>query len=53
MQAVALLLHKGFVLAKQPTLRDIAVEAGVSASTVSRVLNYKPGIGAETRSRVK
>jgi DNA-binding LacI/PurR family transcriptional regulator len=39
-------------LAKQPTLRDIAEKAGVSASTVSRVLNDQPGIGAETRARV-
>jgi len=37
---------------KQPTLRDIAERAGVSASTVSRVLNDRPGIGAETRARV-
>ena len=39
-------------MAKQPTLRDIAERAGVSTSTVSRVLNDQPGIGAETRARV-
>ncbi len=32
---------------------DIAKKAGVSASTVSRVINDKPGIKAETRALVK
>ena len=35
------------------TIYDIAKEAGVSASTVSRVLNNKPGIKAETREKVR
>lgn len=35
------------------TIYDIAKEAGVSASTVSRVINDKPGIKAETRKRVQ
>lgn len=35
------------------TIYDIAKEAGVAASTVSRVINDKPGIKAETRKRVK
>lgn len=35
------------------TIYDIAKEAGVAASTVSRVVNNKPGIKAETRERVK
>jgi LacI family transcriptional regulator len=39
-------------MAKQPTLRDIAEKAGVSVSTVSRVLNDQPGIGTQTRARV-
>lgn len=39
-------------MVKQPTLRDIAERAGVSSSTVSRVLNDQPGIGSETRARV-
>lgn len=34
------------------TIYDIAKEAGVSASTVSRVVNHKPGIKEETRKRV-
>ncbi len=34
------------------TIYDIAKEAGVSASTVSRVVNKKPGIREETRARV-
>ena len=34
------------------TIYDIAKEAGVSASTVSRVINNKPGIKAETREKV-
>ncbi len=35
------------------TIYDIAREAGVAASTVSRVLNDKPGIKAETREHVR
>jgi LacI family transcriptional regulator len=39
-------------MANAPTLRDIAEKASVSVSTVSRVLNDQPGIGAQTRARV-
>ena len=35
------------------TIYDIAKEAGVSGSTVSRVINNRPGINAETRKRVQ
>lgn len=35
------------------TIYDIAKEAGVSASTVSRVINNKPGIHPETRKKVQ
>nr|WP_296834437.1 LacI family DNA-binding transcriptional regulator [uncultured Marvinbryantia sp.] len=35
------------------TIYDIAREAGVSASTVSRVINHKPGIREETRRRIQ
>lgn len=35
------------------TIYDIAKEAGVAASTVSRVINNKPGIKAETREKVQ
>lgn len=34
------------------TIYDIAKQAGVSASTVSRVLNNRPGINGETRKKV-
>ena len=34
------------------TIRDIADEAKVSCSTVSLVLNRRPGVGIETRKRV-
>src|SRR5512144_197214 len=33
-------------------LQDIAARAGVSEATVSRVLNGKPGVAAETRLAV-
>lgn len=35
------------------TIYDIAREAGVSASTVSRVINNKPGIKESTRKRIQ
>lgn len=35
------------------TIYDIAREAGVSASTVSRVINNKPGIKDSTRRRIQ
>jgi LacI family transcriptional regulator, galactose operon repressor len=35
-----------------PTLADVAASAGVSIATVSKVLNGRAGVGAETRSRV-
>ena len=35
------------------TIYDIAKQAGVSASTVSRVINNKPGIGKVTRQKVQ
>jgi DNA-binding LacI/PurR family transcriptional regulator len=39
-------------LSKRPSLRDIATLTDVSVSTVSLVLNDRPGISEETRSRV-
>jgi LacI family transcriptional regulator len=39
-------------MTKSPTLREVAEKAGVSISTVSRVINDQPGIGSETRARV-
>ncbi|MGH8878626.1 MAG: LacI family DNA-binding transcriptional regulator, partial [Stackebrandtia sp.] len=36
----------------RPRLSDIARQAGVSEATVSRVLNDKPGVGAETKQAV-
>jgi LacI family transcriptional regulator len=35
-----------------PTARDVAKQAGVSTSTVSRVMNHDPRISPETRDRV-
>lgn len=34
------------------TIHEIAREAGVSASSVSRVINGKPGVNAQTRAKV-
>lgn len=39
-------------MTKPPTLREVAEKAGVSISTVSRVINDQPGIGSKTRARV-
>jgi LacI family transcriptional regulator len=38
---------------KPPTIKDVAGMAGVSAQTVSAVINDKPGITDETRVRVR
>jgi LacI family transcriptional regulator len=35
------------------TIYDIAKLAGVSASSVSRVINDKPGVNPETRRKIK
>lgn len=39
-------------LASRPTIGDVARLAGVSTGTVSRVLNDRPGVKAQTRSQV-
>ncbi|MDT2754946.1 LacI family DNA-binding transcriptional regulator [Enterococcus pseudoavium] len=36
-----------------PTVKDVAKKAGVSPSTVSRVINDHPSISAETKQRVR
>ncbi|HEY5457758.1 MAG TPA: LacI family DNA-binding transcriptional regulator [Acidothermaceae bacterium] len=41
------------LLSERVTIAQIAADAGVSAMTVSNVLNGKPGASDETRSRVK
>ena len=38
---------------RQPTINDVAREAGVSKKTVSRVINQSPLLNAETRARVE
>lgn len=38
--------------AKRPTLYDVAADAGVSAMSVSRVLNEHPDVSADMRQRV-
>jgi LacI family transcriptional regulator len=42
-------------MSSQPrvTIKEIAEEAGVSQQTVSRVLNNRPDVAAETRQRIK
>jgi LacI family transcriptional regulator len=42
----------GGALAKKPTIEDIARLAGVSRTTVSRVLNHRPDVDRETREHV-
>jgi LacI family transcriptional regulator len=39
-------------MAKHPTFREIAKRADVALSTVSQVLNNRPGVALETRHRV-
>jgi hypothetical protein len=46
------LLKKGEVVSRKPTIAEIALEAGVSLPTVSRVLNERPDVAPETRQRV-
>lgn len=35
-----------------PTIKDVATKAGVSAASVSKVINDRPQVSAETRARV-
>jgi hypothetical protein len=37
----------------RPTIHDVAQAAGVSAMSVSRVLNGRPGVGAQTARRIE
>lgn len=37
---------------EQPTIRDIAIELGISISTVSRALRNQPDVNKETRKAV-
>lgn len=37
----------------RPTIKQVASEAGVSTQTVSRVINERPDVSAETRRRVQ
>jgi LacI family transcriptional regulator len=39
-------------MARKVTIHDVARQSGVSVSTVSLVLNNKPGVSQETRTRV-
>ena len=40
-------------MAGKVTARDVAKAAGVSPATVSLVFRDRPGVGAETRDRVR
>lgn len=39
--------------AHAPTIRDVAREAGLSVTTVSRVLNQLPDVSLQTRDHVR
>lgn len=47
--------RQGVTMAKRVSIKDVAVRAGVSVTTVSHVLNEVPGkrISEETRVRVR
>jgi LacI family transcriptional regulator len=45
-------MKKASVMATKMTIRDIGRLAGVSIATVSRVLNEKPDVDADTRARI-
>ena len=45
--------EQGGVNVKVYTIRDIAKLAGVSVTTVSRVLNHRPDVNSDTRARVE
>jgi len=40
-------------MGKKTNIRDVAKEAGVSVATVSRILNGKPDVAEETRTKVE
>ncbi|WP_424211454.1 LacI family DNA-binding transcriptional regulator [Streptomyces sp. BI20] len=40
-------------MARRPTIKDIARQAGVSESAVSFALNDRPGVSRETRARIR
>lgn len=41
------------LIKKKTTIYDVAKEAGVSRQTVSRVLNHRPDVSRETRTRIE
>lgn len=43
----------GTNMRRQPTLQDVANVVGLTANTISRALNDKPGVSAATRARIK
>ena len=40
-------------ITRRPTIKQVALESGVSTQTVSRVINNRPDVADETRTRVK
>jgi DNA-binding LacI/PurR family transcriptional regulator len=46
------MIHSNMTPQRPPNLADIAAKAGVSRSTVSRVINKKPVVSAATRQKV-